>query len=454
MLPLYPDQAYFEIPLTRVGKQRGEERVEWETGALILGIVLGVYAVYTIIPDLLLHRLGLGSWKRQYTQGVALTFDDGPNPKITPQILNVLDRHQVKATFFLVGKEAMKRPDLVREILKRGHQIGMHSQNHRYSWFVSPWRTWQEWNECADTLERIIGQEVQWMRPPWGTFNLATWLWMKRHGKLAVLWTGEGHDWQVRRTPEEIAKRIFSKANEGSIIVMHDNGGDPGAPEHTLEALELVCAGLPGQKKLPWVPLSLPPWTRGRRISYVLFEKWEHIFARLYHVERIDATNLLRLSLIRFNGPDLYDDNDILLARKGDMVGEIHLDSIRLQNKGGDMQRRGIKALRKILESLPVLAAYVENNPKYRDIKVFVGLTLINRGVKGLGFKVQEVEPSFFAKGVGLLQKAIMNNFNPGRKAQEKERLGEQPKLVWISRDALLKRWLPEKDTLDLPKKL
>lgn len=430
--------------------------MEWETAAWILGALLVLIALYTVVPDIFLHRLGIGSWKRQYTDGVALTFDDGPNPQITPRILETLDKYGVKATFFLVGREAAKRPDLVREIKRRGHQIGMHSQNHRYGWFMSPWATWKEWNECADILERITGEKIRWMRPPWGTFNLAAWCWMKVKGRQAVLWTGEGHDWQIRRSPEDIAARILKKVNEGSIIVMHDGGGDEGAPEHTLAALDLLCPALPQEKKLRWVPLALPPWTYERRISYTLFEKWEHLFARLYKVERIDATNMLRLSLSKFKGPDLYNGAGQLLARKGDVVGEIHIDSIRIQNESGaDIQNRGVKALRKALVSLPVLAAYIEKNPQYKDVKVFMGFSLINRGVKGLGFTVQAVEPSLFTRGVGLLQKAIMRNFNPAGKAEKSNRFGSQPKLVWISRDTLLERWLPRKDdSLDLPGKL
>ena len=205
--------------------------------------------------------------------------------------------------------------------------------------------------------------------------------------------------------------------------------------------MDIICEHIIIEKKLPFVPLGFPQWTRRRRIGYVLFEKWEHLFARLYKVDRIDDTNVLRLSLTRYKGEDLYE-NDRLIARKGDVVAEIHLDSVRLQSDNMDVQALGIKALRKVRRSFPGLAAYILENPKYEDINVFIGLTLINRGVKGLGFNVQDIKPSFFTRFVGKIQKAIMNNFHPAGKGRENSRLGDQPKLIWMSRHVLLEKWL------------
>lgn len=412
---------------------------------ILLGLTILALALYTVIPDLFLHRLGIGSWKRQFTPGVALTFDDGPDPVITPKVLAILAKYQIPATFFIVGEKAAQYPELIRRIRANGHRLGAHCQTHRYAWFMSPWSTWREWEKSINILERITGEAVELVRPPWGTFNLVTWWWLKKRRKKAVLWNAEGHDWQVRRTPGEIAERLLKRTKEGTIIVLHDSGGEQGAPDNSLQALDLMCGRIVEELKLPLVPLEFPEWTEWHRFLFALWEKWELLFARLYRVERIDANNLFRLSLNSFEGPDLYAQDGRLLAKKGDTVAEIHLDNVRLQRKGSGMRELGLKALRQVRESLPGLAAYVAENPKYRSVEVFMGLTLLNRGVKGFGFHVQEIPLTGFTRFVGILQRVIMVIYHPAGKARLTERLGHEPKLVWISRQELLQRWLPQK---------
>lgn len=407
---------------------------------LLLIIGLFILLTYTVIPDCFIHRLGIGGWKRQYQPGVALTFDDGPNPLYTPPLLDLLDQYQTKATFFLVGEKAAQYPELVHEIHKRGHQIGLHCQVHQYAWLMSPWRTWKVWSDGVLILERLTDSSIEYIRPPWGTFNLFTLLWLKRNKRRAVLWTAEGHDWDIRRTPEQIADRILSRVKEGGIILLHDSGGDDGAPEHTLQAVEILLHKIPQVKKLPLLPLSFPEWSGFHRLTYRLWEKWENYYARKNHITRINEVSLFRLGKIKYKGPDLVDEHGVVLAHEGDIVGELHLDNTRLQIKQTDSQKIGIEALRRVQTSLPVLADYVALSHEYQDVKVFVGLTLLNRGAKGLGFKVQDVPISPFVRWIGMLQKIIMRVYHPQGRTHRMTRLGE-PKIVWISKDALLRHW-------------
>lgn len=415
--------------------------MNWYYFLLLTVIISGAW--YTVFPDLFLHRLGIGCWKRQYTPGVAITFDDGPNPEITPQILDILDEYQATATFFVTGENTARHPELVREIQKRGHQIGGHSKNHRYAWFVSPFETWREWEDCVNIIEKLTGEPVQWIRPPWGTFNLATWFWIKKHRKQAVLWNVEGHDWQARRSPEQIASLILSKTKEGSIVVLHDAGGEKDAPKNTVEALKIICRRVTEEQKLPLVRLEFPDWTRWRRLVFVLWEEWERIFARIYHIERINATNLLRLSKTVYEGPDLYTPDGRLLAKTGDKVGEIHFASGRLLNNENNLRKNAVRVLRMVRKSLPEFARYIADHPDYKEIKVFWALTLINRGVTGLGFSVQDISLKGFKRGVYFLQKSIMWVYNPNKKARTGKHSGDKPKLVWITREELLNKWLP-----------
>ncbi|KNZ69672.1 polysaccharide deacetylase [Thermincola ferriacetica] len=417
-------------------------------GYYLLVIIVFIGATYTVIPDMFLHRLGIGSWKRQYTPGVAITFDDGPNSETTPQILDILDEYKVKATFFVTGENAIRYSNLVKEIKQRGHHIGAHSNSHRYAWFMSPMQTWRDWEECVSIIENLTGTAVQWVRPPWGTFNLVTWLWIKVRKKRAVLWNVEGHDWKVRRNPEQIASSILRKTKEGSILVLHDAGGEKGAPENTVRALKTICRKIVEEQKLPLVKLEFPDWPWWRRLVFALWEKWERFFARIYHVERINSTNFLRLSKTIYKGPNLYTSDGRLLAKAGDKVGEIHFESGRLRGNENDIQKAAVRALRLARESLPELARYIVENPEYKNIEVFFGLTMINRGVKGLGFSVQDISIKGLKRGVYLLQKVIKWIYGPTRKVRGSKHPGDQPKIVWISRQQLLERWFPTNDEL------
>jgi hypothetical protein len=244
----------------------------------------------------------------------------------------------------------------------------------------------------------------------------------------------------VHRTPEQIADRILHKIQEGGIIVLHDSGRYTGAPENSLKAVELLIQKIPIEKKLPILPLNFPGWPGYRRLVYRLWEKWEKLYAHYNHITRINSTSLFRLGKIKYNGPDLRNDQGVLLAHDGDIVGELHLDNTRLQMRQTDSQKIAIEALRRVRTSLPDLANYIAESPEYQEIHVFVGLTLINRGAKGLGFNVQEVPVSPFVRWVGTLQRMIMRIYHPAGKDHSMTRLGE-PKLVWISKEALIHRW-------------
>ncbi|WP_407307038.1 polysaccharide deacetylase family protein [Desulfosporosinus sp. SB140] len=224
---------------------------------LIVEFTFLLIVSYIIIPNLVLRCVGIDSWKNQNAYGVAITFDDGPHPDYTPKVLEILERYKVPATFFVVGENADAYPELIKEIQGHGHQLGMHCQQHICSWFLNPWTTWKKWDEGVATLERLTGQKVEWIRPPWGVFNLALWLWLKYRKKKAVLWNVEGHDWLAQRSPEQIAKRVLKKISVGSIVLLHDAGGQPRAPENTICALESIFRNVESEKKLPFVSLDL-----------------------------------------------------------------------------------------------------------------------------------------------------------------------------------------------------
>ncbi|MGI5902414.1 MAG: polysaccharide deacetylase family protein [Desulfitobacteriia bacterium] len=411
---------------------------------LFLAIVFGGLALYLLLPEVFLHFLGIGSWKRQYSPGVVLTFDDGPDPNYTPRLLTILARQNIKACFFLNGEKAAQYPEIVKRILEEGHLIGSHGYVHKHAWLMSPWKTWALWDRGISTLENITGQKVHYVRSPWGSANLAFFFWCIKRKKRLVAWNVHGMDWLKKRSPAQIINRIIRRTKEGSIILLHDSGGQEGAPENTLSCLDELCHKIREDLKLPIVPLTFPPWSWRRRLTFSLWEKWEQLYVKIYNIERIDHLNLFRLKVSRYRGPDLIHPDGQVMATKGDLVGEIHFDNLRFQSVGPDLQKTGLRALKLALRSLPDLAKYIANNPKHQNIKVYLGLTLINRGVKKLGFNVQEY-PGRDGRLVALFQKIIVHIYHPSGGKRNTASLGKTPKIVWISKKELLERYNVEK---------
>lgn len=408
------------------------------------GVILCLGLAYTVIPDLFLHHLGLGSWMRQYQPGITLTFDDGPDPVSTVPLLDLLDRHGVKAVFFLVGEKAQRHPQLVREIVGRGHQIGLHGQIHHHAWLMGPVKTWRNWSQGKRVLEEISGVSLRWMRPPWGVFNLVSWVWLKANGLHAILWGASSHDWNGE-SPETIVRRILKQAHEGSIVVLHESRKEKWSFENTRQAVDQIIHQTTRERKLPFSELELPDWGMGRRLAFRLWEAWERLYAKTNGIRRIDPVNIYRLGVITYHGKEILDETGQVLAAEGDRVIELHLDSARMRSRFDQPARIAVEALRKTKNSLPGLAAFVADEPEYRDIPILVSITLINRGLGGLGFKVEEVPPTLHVRWMGVLQRMILWIYHPmGKNGKDRKIHMGQPKLVWISRADLMKRWLSE----------
>lgn len=408
--------------------------------SIIYYVLLLIFLLITLnnlLPEIMLHILGIGSWKRQYSPGVAITFDDGPDPLYTPQLLKILREQQVKASFFLVGKRAQAYPELVKEIEREGHLIGSHGFSHTHSWLLSPYKTWQNLNRGIEVLAEILGHEPELIRPPWGASNLTMFIWSKLKGKRLVCWSISGRDWEKGRSPSSIINALLPKTCEGTIILLHDSGGAPGSPENTLACLPELFRIIRQELKLPLVPLQFPDWLLSRRISFRLWERWEHFYAKINNIKRIDDHNLFRLALSRYQGPDLYNEKGDLVATKGDRIGEIHFDNIRFQAAGSNLQAVGIRALKQVRLSLPELARYIINHPEYRDVKVYLGFTMLNRGARGLGFQVEDY-PYHNAQLIGLFQKLLLRIYHPAGNKRKTHKLGDKPKMVWISSAKLL----------------
>lgn len=160
-----------------------------------------------------------------FPSGVALTFDDGPDPAITPDLLRLLARHEARATFFMCGLAAVRHPDIVRAIADEGHGVGAHGWDHRPVRQLSP-REWRrQIARPLDVLADLTDRPVRWFRPPWGAADTATVAALRDRGVTTMLWSSEGLDWHLR-DPGEIARCAWKELDRGGVILLHDAAGD------------------------------------------------------------------------------------------------------------------------------------------------------------------------------------------------------------------------------------
>ncbi|HJP65337.1 MAG TPA: polysaccharide deacetylase family protein, partial [Actinomycetota bacterium] len=162
---------------------------------------------------------------------VALTFDDGPWPDSTEQILDILKKEHVPATFFVIGRQAQARPELIGAELAAGMDVENHSWDHPVTppfHDLSPKRTRMEIKQCRDVL-RDLGADPTLFRPPGGSYSDRMVEIADRLGERLVLWAVDPRDWVDDATPKQIVKAVMRAVRPGSIILLHDGGGDQSA---------------------------------------------------------------------------------------------------------------------------------------------------------------------------------------------------------------------------------
>jgi peptidoglycan/xylan/chitin deacetylase (PgdA/CDA1 family) len=173
---------------------------------------------------------------------VALTFDDGPHPEYTPQLLAILRRYGVKATFFMVGEAAKRHPAIVKMVSTDGHAIGNHTLNH----LALPTLTNEARREQIKACSDILGpHEVRLFRPPYGSENILSHLGACRLGYQVIKWNVAAVDWEDHPATW-IATRVVRQIKPGAIVVMHDNlyGKPDPRREPTLGAVDTILHDL------------------------------------------------------------------------------------------------------------------------------------------------------------------------------------------------------------------
>lgn len=181
-----------------------------------------------------------------YTHGdesrpaIALTFDDGPSARFTPQILNILAAYQVRATFFLLGRHARCYPGLVRALVAQGHEIGNHTYSHPHLSGVAPAILAQELEKTTVVLRRLGVPTPSLFRPPYSELTAATTRFLARRGWKIILGNVDSGDWQGH-SAAEIAAQVERGLKNGAIVIFHDNNeNDDADRQPTVEALRLL----------------------------------------------------------------------------------------------------------------------------------------------------------------------------------------------------------------------
>lgn len=196
----------------------------------------GTYSWASCVPSAQLF--GRTVRKTGNPETIALTFDDGPNPAATPALLDLLDAHSVRATFFLIGAHVRACPALAREVSERGHTLGNHTDTHPALPLLSGRKIAAQLARCDEAIEAATQKTPRWMRPPYGFRSpLLNGIVKRRHGARVVMWSRLARDWNPQ--PAACVTQRLRLVRGGDIVLLHDGdhrwtGGDR---RHTVDAL-------------------------------------------------------------------------------------------------------------------------------------------------------------------------------------------------------------------------
>ncbi len=247
----------------------------WLHGAYVLVLVLWPAAWPGVLAAFLANHALLGAfgmWPKSSLLGanltrlpdscaafrqVVLTFDDGPDPDVTPRVLALLDQYGATASFFCIGQRAARHPDLVREITRRGHSVENHSDRHPIAFACyGPWTMYREIMRAQHRLADIAGREPGFFRAPFGLRNPFLDPVLARTSLRYVSWTRRGYD-RTSGDPEKVLARLTRGLAAGDIILLHDCGSVRSSVERPI-VLEVLPRLLHHLSDRGLRPVSLP----------------------------------------------------------------------------------------------------------------------------------------------------------------------------------------------------
>lgn len=423
---------------------------------LILAFAL-IVAIYTIVPWVATRIFAIGVFRKgNHSKQVALTFDDGPDPTYTPQLLDLLRKHGAKATFFVLGSKAERYPELIKRIHDDGHQIGIHNYSHKSNWFMSPWSVRkQQADRSAEIVASITGTKPVIYRPPWGVLSLFDLFLLKSY--KVVLWSVMPKDWRSSVGRTKLKHRLVTGIQEGSVVLLHDSGetfgADSDAPGYMLDALDEVLAHLTERGLAPVRVDELLQDSLKYRLGMFkgmlvnIWMAWERCFVKLFHLKLVDMGNpLVKLRVREYQGRQSIVLPDGEQISKGDLIAEMHLDNYTLFKMGIDSRstvQLATQLIRRTRMLMPEISRLLLTDPQYQNVKGLYGITMIHRGSKQLGFTVFDLPKGMFARVTRTYLRLLLYIVHPNGKERLKEKTNLlEPKIVAISKNELRTRYI------------
>ena len=154
---------------------------------------------------------------------IYLTFDDGPIPEVTEWVLDILNQHDIKATFFCIGHNIAANPDIFKQIIAAGHAIGNHTYSHVNGWNTNNQEYYENYAACRNTINAYYRKGTKLFRPPYGKIKRAQAKKLRQEGNKLIMWDVLSADFDQAITPEQCLKNVINNTRSGSIIIFHDS---------------------------------------------------------------------------------------------------------------------------------------------------------------------------------------------------------------------------------------
>ncbi|MCM8797083.1 MAG: polysaccharide deacetylase family protein [Candidatus Omnitrophica bacterium] len=211
---------------------------------IVLFLLLSIAAFTIFFDEAVLVRKGTIYGIKSRQKLVALTFDDGPSPIWTPQILDALRQAGIKATFFMLGEHVKKYPEVARRVVAEGHEIGNHSYSHHVLLYYKTEELEKEIMDTENIIRQVTGVSPKYFRPPKAWLTTAEKKKIKDMGYRVVLWSLNSKDW-VNFDSRHILRYISRNIQPGDILLFHDSGGvftaEGGSRKETVETIPLLA---------------------------------------------------------------------------------------------------------------------------------------------------------------------------------------------------------------------
>jgi peptidoglycan/xylan/chitin deacetylase (PgdA/CDA1 family) len=429
--------AYSSTKSSNGGENKMEKLLLW-------GLYVATF--YAFLPGLISRTFGFRVFKKgRVEKEIALTFDDGPDPTYTPQLLDLLARYGAKATFFVVGSHAEGQEELLRRMKAEGHAIGIHNYVHKSNWVMRPRTVRRQIERTTEVIERAIGEQPTYYRPPWGIVNLFDY---SNLGHLQiVLWSSMFGDWRLRVGAERLKRRMLKRLRPGEVLLLHDCGmtfgADQHAPANMLIALEAYLkAG--GERGYSFIGMDemirLTDKARAsrrsvfKRASIALWLMWERAFHFIFRLKTVGQTTdpAFHYRITTYTGKSvLLAEGDKL--EKGDRIAELHFDNRKLSSIAAVSKSpvaAAIRMLREVEQGLPQLANQLGQDKEANDIKAVYGVTMIHRGADRVGFEVHKLPQGLFSKSTQIYLRLLLRVLTGQKRKQRSAKTAIEPRML------------------------